>query len=315
MSSEVAGAAVVEFATWNVCRARLPQVLKGLPRRPTILMLQEVMPLKNIDVVTLNGYMVFFEKRDDLKVRAAVVVRMGPRMDIGRVETHKLYTMVEVKAADCELITVVSLYIPHGRRRGDDTAPVEEWAKQTSASGMTVVADDLNWAGTYEMQQDINIHITNSDLKGERWREGSSDVILVVGKSSEEFTAMCAMSSRTVAKCGLGLREEKLALWSVVGCQPVRVGASRMRPQASLVFLDVSLTRDRLGPAQHRIAAAWARFCAGTAHLLTEAVSPALRFAKLRVEILPVLNWDARAGACALSRSTKSMLLSDSSID
>lgn len=97
--------------------------------------------------------------------------------------------------------------------------------------------------------------------------------------------------SKAVAKCRLWLREEKLASWSNADCEPVRVGASRMRPQASLVLLGVLLTRDRLGSAQYRIAAGWARFWAAQARLLTKAVSPALRLARLCAKILPVLSW------------------------
>lgn len=95
-----------------------------------------------------------------------MVVRTGPHMNAGRVETHEFYIKVEVKADPFERIIVVSLYIPHRRSRGDDTAPMEEWTRQTSALGITVGAGDLNWAGTCEMQQEINGDVTNVDLIG-----------------------------------------------------------------------------------------------------------------------------------------------------
>lgn len=184
--------------------ASLPQVLRGLPKGPTVLMSQEVTPPTNIDVVALNGYMVFFEKRDDLKARTAVPARSGPRIDMGRVQTHELYTEVEVKAADCELIGVVSLYIPHGRSRSDDTAPMQGWAKQTSSSGMSVVAGDLNSTGTYEMQQDINLDITRSDLIGAKACADSRD---------RGLTLLCAADGRlrdTHAATGLHTRTHVL---------------------------------------------------------------------------------------------------------
>lgn len=71
------------------------------------------------------------------------------------------------------------------------------------------------------------------------------DDILIFGKSPEEVIVMYAMFSKAVAKCGLRLREEKLALWSNDDGEPVHVGANRTRPQASLVFLGVLFTRDR----------------------------------------------------------------------
>lgn len=108
MASGGAGAAVVDFATWKSSRVRLQQVLRGLPRRPTVFMLQELTPPRNTDVASLNGYKAFFEKRGVLEATTSVAVRTGPRMNVGPVETHEFYTKAEVNTDECELITVVN---------------------------------------------------------------------------------------------------------------------------------------------------------------------------------------------------------------
>lgn len=64
----------------------------------------------------------------------------------------------------------------------------------------------------------------------------------------------------------------------------MKIGSKELEPEATLE------SRDRLGPTQHRIAAAWSKCWTIKKHLLAKAVSPALQLASLRNEVLPVLN-------------------------
>lgn len=121
-------------------------------KRPIVILMQQVTPLaKDMDVVSIAGYLIMFEKREDLSARTALAVCAGPRLIVGKANTYESYTKVEVKADACEP-SIVSIYIPHSRSKFGDTPPLEQLLKQTREKGDAVIGRDFNSTGAHEMQ-------------------------------------------------------------------------------------------------------------------------------------------------------------------
>lgn len=132
------------------------------------MLLQDVAPPEDKDMVAMLGYLCLFEKRIDTRPRTVVAIRTSPRMKLTRVEASSLYTTVDVKMEGCEKLTLTSLYMPHARSNKDPTPAFESMQKLGIMKGIHIIARDLNWTGTLEMQAALNSNIRTDEAVGQR---------------------------------------------------------------------------------------------------------------------------------------------------
>lgn len=125
--------------------------------------------------------------------------------------------------------------IPHSSSQSDDSADGGVREADQRIRCMTVVAGELKWTGTYDMQQDINGEITNTDLTGAKVNVDTRDwwmySILRSGWTTDHEAATwrhtlvgerrpgSGGSSSLVPRVSLlsGLRAIRAPTWSVLG--------------------------------------------------------------------------------------------------
>lgn len=149
--------------------------MQAKPRRPTTeIVMQPGTPPKNVGRVSMSGYMVSFDKREELSARAVILVRTGPRVSVGKVDARELCNEFEMKSGHLRAHqSSVSTPPPHthSRSKSDDTAPMEKFMKQATDTSNAVIG------GVFNLEVKYTDHIgakTYADAKGQEYQVDDS---------------------------------------------------------------------------------------------------------------------------------------------